>query len=564
MKNDDGSALTERDEEAIKNVEIEDDDDDKRYEKNDDEEDENDEEEAKQHALRLLEEEEDGQDAEEETSKAKAKRNQVLEQFEDERESAKFDVDERTSFGGKHPKEIPTIGANFGKGNNAKDPRLSKEASQLRKLCKQGTKALLLPTHELLMSAATRTFVMDRKDDDDVVDGALDEDKSGEKFQRPRKEYENENERDEALEEELRNVQKGLLSKLYDGDKKEEERIGATKKRRKSVDFDLKEEEENDDARSDGERSDISWGAKMGTYEDPAKRSRAVSSSAAARKADDDGDEYGDRKGDEGEDEEEDLERDKVRRGRKRTNRDGGGGDDDDDDDRRRDSEEKMKEEARKRQRALEEEEAERQRQRQILLEKEEEENKRVKHIEFMKHLHKNPTAGEWWLPNEEDGKPTLGPFQWAELSVNLPGVRVAHRYEDNRWQFVGNVNENENLVPFVPYSSSAAATTAAADNPPELAIAKKMERENVFLPRKQKPLEDDTDEEEEEEEEEKVSSDDEVDDGDDGVEKESSEEGLVVEDGEVYDDDGEEGEDDDNDDDDDDNENENLSLIHI
>ena len=118
-----------------------------------------------------MEEEEDGQDAEEETSKAKAKRNQVLEQFEDERESAKFDVDERTSFGGKHPKEIPTIGANFGKGNNAKDPRLSKEASQLRKLCKQGTKALLLPTHELLMSAATRTFVMDRKDDDDVVFG---------------------------------------------------------------------------------------------------------------------------------------------------------------------------------------------------------------------------------------------------------------------------------------------------------------------------------------------------------------------------------------------------------
>ena len=148
-----------------------------------------------------------------------------------------------------------------------------------------------------------------------------------------------------------------------------------------------------------------------------------------------------------------------------------------------------MKEEARKRQRALEEEEAERQRQRQILLEKEEEENKRVKHIEFMKYLHKNPTAGEWWLPNEEDGKPTLGPFQWAELSVNLPGVRVAHRYEDNRWQFVGNVNENENLVPFVQYSSSAAATTAAADNPTELAIAKKMERENVFLPRKQKPL---------------------------------------------------------------------------
>ena len=123
---------------------------------------------------------------------------------------------------------------------------------------------------------------MDRKDDA-RRDGALDEDKSGEKFQRPRKEYENENERDEALEEELRNVQKGLLSKLYDGDKKEE-RIGATKKRRKSVDFDLKEEEENDDARSDGERSDISWGAKMGTYEDPAKRSRAVSSSPRREK----------------------------------------------------------------------------------------------------------------------------------------------------------------------------------------------------------------------------------------------------------------------------------------
>jgi hypothetical protein len=94
------------------------------------EENEDDEEEAMQHALRLLEEEEEGRDAEEETSKAKAKRNQVLEQFEDERENAKFDVDERTSFG-KHPKEIPMVGGSLDKGKKVEDPRLSKEAAQL-------------------------------------------------------------------------------------------------------------------------------------------------------------------------------------------------------------------------------------------------------------------------------------------------------------------------------------------------------------------------------------------------------------------------------------------------
>ena len=515
------------------------------------EENQDDEEEAMQHALRLLEEEEEGRDAEEETSKAKAKRNQVLEQFEDERENAKFDVDERTSFG-KHPKEIPTVGGSLDKGKKAEDPRLSKEAAQLRKLCKQSTKALLLPTHELLMSAATRTFVMDRNDDEDNVD-----EDGVEKIQRPRKEYENENERDEALEEEVKNVRKGLLSKLHQGEEEEEQKhkqneekhedTGAAKKRRKSVEFDLKEENDDEGARSDGERSDISWGAKMGTYEDPTKRSRALSSAAEARKANvDDGDEYADRDADE----DEELQRDRAR-GRKRTSRD-----DDEDRNRALNAEEKMKEEARKRQRALEEEEeAERQRQRQILLEKEEEENKRVKHIEFMKYLHKNPTAGDWWLPNEEDGKPTLGPFQWAELSVNLPGVRVAHRYEDNRWQFVGNVNDSDNLIPFVPLTSKASAAAAAesVDNPPELAVAKKMERENVFLPRKEKPLDDDDEDDDEGEKkregEENFSSDGEEKD-DDGAEKEASEEGLV-EDGEVYsnDDDDEEEEEEDDDD---------------
>ena len=483
----DETALTTGDDEAYEGIGGED------VEEGAQEEEDLDEEVAKQNALRLLEEEEYGRDAEEETSKAKAKRNQVLEQFEDERESAKYDVDERTSFG-KHPKEIPTT-TTSSKGRGNEDPRLLKEATQLRKLCKQGTKALLLPTYELLMSAATRTFVMDRNDDDNV--DVLDAGGDGKlQQQRPRKEYENENERDEALEEEVKNVQKGLLSKLYEGvegkeeeeEEEEDQEKSETRRntRRKSVEFDLRD----DDARSEGERSDISWGAKMGTYEDPAQRIRAVSSSAATKTGyDDDGD-----RGEEAfntrdrrsKDDDDDLEQEKVH-GRRR---------DDDDDD-----EEEMKEEGRKRQRALEEEEAERKRQRQILLEKEEEENKRSKHIEFMKFLHENPTAGDWWLPNEEDGKPTLGPFQWSELSVNLPGVRVAHRYEDNRWQFVGNVNENENLIPFVPLSSGAAATasaSAAADNPPELAIAKKMERENVFVPKKKIALDDEDDNEEE------------------------------------------------------------------
>ena len=534
----DETALTTGDDEAYEGTGGED------VEEGAQEEEDLDEEVAKQNALRLLEEEEYGRDAEEETSKAKAKRNQVLEQFEDERESAKYDVDERTSFG-KHPKEIPTT-TTSSKGRGNEDPRLLKEATQLRKLCKQGTKALLLPTYELLMSAATRTFVMDRNDDDNV--DVLDAGGDGKlQQQRPRKEYENENERDEALEEEVKNVQKGLLSKLYEGvegkeeeeEEEEDQEKSETRRntRRKSVEFDLRD----DDARSEGERSDISWGAKMGTYEDPAQRIRAVSSSAATKTGyDDDGD-----RGEEAfntrdrrsKDDDDDLEQEKVH-GRRR---------DDDDDE-----EEEMKEEGRKRQRALEEEEAERKRQRQILLEKEEEENKRSKHIEFMKFLHENPTAGDWWLPNEEDGKPTLGPFQWSELSVNLPGVRVAHRYEDNRWQFVGNVNENENLIPFVPLSSGAAATasaSAAADNPPELAIAKKMERENVFVPKKKIALDDEDDNEEEN------SSSSYDDDGNDTdrdndedsirFKKESSEEGLVVEDGEVYED-GDNGDDDD------------------
>ena len=59
--------------------------------------------------------------------------------------SAKYDVDERTSFG-KHPKEIPTT-TTSSKGRGNEDPRLLKEATELRKLCKQGTKALLLPTY---------------------------------------------------------------------------------------------------------------------------------------------------------------------------------------------------------------------------------------------------------------------------------------------------------------------------------------------------------------------------------------------------------------------------------
>ena len=91
-----------------------------------------------------------------------------------------------------------------------------------------------LPTYELLMSAATRTFVMDRNDDDNV--DVLDAGGDGKlQQQRPRKEYENENERDEALEEEVKNVQKGLLNKLYEGEegRKEEEEEEKPRKKMK-------------------------------------------------------------------------------------------------------------------------------------------------------------------------------------------------------------------------------------------------------------------------------------------------------------------------------------------
>jgi hypothetical protein len=419
-------------------------------------------------------------DCEDDCLRAHLKRREILEQFEDFRKS--YDDDDDIEKAAAETIIIPTTSKKMNKTEVLPlDPRLTKEAVSQRKLIKQAMKAIFLPNKELLINAhynsdeiifennasanvnnsiEDQTMVNNNKNNTKTND-VREEENRMETDKKGKKNSTEDDETNKNFVEDVKNVQKLLLDKLKKGHRSSNNKRKYGKDEYTMVDDDDDEAEyrdfddnnnkngisDDEQSRSEGERSDISWGNKIGVYEDPRLGALAQRQNNNEEQEVEQGDQdnlmtmmqinnSSDEKNLRFFEQQEDEEKEQLLRS-----------DNNNEINNRNDSDNNI-----------------------LLLQERE---------SFNMFLKENPLAGNWWLPNEEDGLPTLGPFQWTELIQNLPGCRVCYRIEDDRWQFCGPRQCESLNFPVGQYNKNNQHNQCF----PELTVGKKMEKENLFLP---------------------------------------------------------------------------------